>query len=72
MAEGVKQAIVGYHVDEEGDWVADLQCGHGQHVRHDPPWQVRPWILTAEGRAAFLGVQLDCLRCDELRREATI
>ena len=31
------QPIVGFHVDEYGDWVADLQCGHGQHVRHQPP-----------------------------------
>jgi len=21
--------------------VADLECGHGQHVRHKPPWQER-------------------------------
>jgi uncharacterized protein DUF3565 len=63
----MKQAIIGYHPDEEGDWVADLRCGHGQHVRHDPPWQVRPWVLTAEGRAAFLGIQLECRLCEEQR-----
>ena len=27
------QPIVGFHLDEYGDWVADLRCGHGQHVR---------------------------------------
>ena len=61
----MKRPIVGYHVDEDGDWVAELQCGHGQHVRHDPPWQVRPWVLTPEGRASFLGVELECRLCDE-------
>lgn len=61
----MKQSIIGYHLDELGDWVAELQCGHGQHVRHDPPWQLRPWVLTAGGRAAFLGTQLECVRCEE-------
>ncbi len=61
----MKQSIISYHLDELGDWVAELQCGHGQHVRHDPPWQLRPWVLTAEGRAAFLGTQLECVRCEK-------
>ena len=29
----MQQAIIGFHVDEENDWVADLACGHGQHMR---------------------------------------
>jgi hypothetical protein len=62
-AEGMPQAIVGFHQDENGHWVADLECGHGQHVRHDPPWQLRPWVLTAEGRQTRLGVELLCKRC---------
>ena len=33
----MQQAIVGFHLDEENHWVAELACGHGQHVRHDPP-----------------------------------
>lgn len=61
----MKQPIIDYHLDEGGDWVADLRCGHGQHVRHDPPWQLRPWVLTAEGRASFVGVELECLLCEE-------
>ena len=60
--------IVGFHTDEEGHWVADLECGHTQHVRHDPPWQVRPWVLTDAGRASFLGTTLDCVRCDAAPR----
>ena len=57
--------IIGFHQDDEGHWVADLECGHTQHVRHDPPWQVREWVLTAEGRARFLEYELDCRKCEE-------
>jgi hypothetical protein len=61
----MKQRIVGYHQDAESHWVAELECGHGQHVRHDPPWQERPWVVTEEGRAGRLGIGLNCVRCDE-------
>jgi hypothetical protein len=64
----MKRRIVAFHQDDEGHWVADLECGHTQHVRHDPPWQVRPWVLTAEGRTAHLGVELDCRPCAERRQ----
>ena len=60
----MKQPIAAYHLDDEGHWVADLQCGHGQHVRHDPPWQSRPWVTTPEGREAHLGTELNCVLCD--------
>jgi hypothetical protein len=60
----MKQPIVGYRRDEEGQWVAELECGHTQHVRHEPPWQVRPWVLTEAGRQGFLGTPLDCPYCD--------
>ena len=59
----VPRRIVGFHQDEERHWVADLECGHGQHVRHDPPMILRPWVLSQEGRAAFLGRELRCVRC---------
>jgi uncharacterized protein DUF3565 len=36
----MQRRIVGYHQDDERHWVAELECGHAQHVRHDPPWQV--------------------------------
>lgn len=58
------QAIVDFHQDEVGDWVADLACGHTQHVRHQPPLTHRPWVLTEEGRQQFLGFQLHCKLCD--------
>ncbi|HEY2065426.1 MAG TPA: DUF3565 domain-containing protein [Gemmatimonadaceae bacterium] len=60
----MKRPIVGYRQDDEGHWIAELSCGHRQHVRHEPPWQVRPFVLTEEGRQAFLGTVLDCPHCD--------
>ena len=60
----VDRRITGYHRDDEGDWIAELECGHQQHVRHNPPWVNRPWVATAEGRTAALGAALDCNKCD--------
>lgn len=57
--------IIGFHTDEEGDWVADLECGHGQHVRHNPPWSERPWVITQTGRDQHLGDELFCKKCQE-------
>lgn len=56
--------MTGFHTDEDGDWVAELSCGHNQHVRHKPPFQMRPWVLDAEGRSERLGMPLDCPLCD--------
>ena len=60
----MRRSITGFRTDEEGHWVALLDCGHAQHVRHDPPLVERPWVLTAEGRATRLGERLDCVRCE--------
>jgi hypothetical protein len=60
------QKITGYHLDSESHWVAELGCGHAQHVRHDPPWTLREWVTTAEGRNSRLGQELNCVRCDEI------
>jgi hypothetical protein len=57
--------IVGFHQDEKHDWVAELECGHNQHVRHDPPWINRPWVTTSEGRAGAIGQTLACRKCDQ-------
>lgn len=57
--------IRGFHRDDKGDWVADLECGHTQHVRHNPPWVMHPWVVTPEGREAHLGKELACKVCDE-------
>ncbi len=60
----MQQPITGFHQDAEGHWVAELACGHAQHVRHDPPWQVREWVLKEASRLAHLGTRLECARCD--------
>ncbi|HEX5575282.1 MAG TPA: DUF3565 domain-containing protein [Gemmatimonadales bacterium] len=62
--QSMDRRITGFHRDEEGHWVAVLECGHKQHVRHDPPWQLRPWVITLEGRASWVGRTLDCRSCD--------
>ena len=61
----MNRKIAGFHQDEASDWVADLECGHTQHVRHQPPFQMRPWVITPAGRRTRLGVELDCKKCDE-------
>ncbi|MGN6392615.1 MAG: DUF3565 domain-containing protein [Gemmatimonadales bacterium] len=56
--------ITGFRQDPEGDWIAKLECGHQQHVRHNPPWQVRAWVTTPAGRESRLGTALECRQCD--------
>lgn len=58
-----ERPIIGFKQDERGDWVALLACGHGQHVRHNPPWMNRPWVVTEEGRNKYLGEMLRCAHC---------
>lgn len=60
----MQRAITGFRRDEEGHWVAELACGHAQHVRHRPPQESRPWVTSEAGRAEKLGALLDCLFCD--------
>lgn len=59
--------VVAFHQDEHRHWVADLECGHSQHVRHDPPFTNRPWVMTEQGRARFIGHELQCRGCEEGR-----
>lgn len=62
-SEAWPSRIIGYQLDDEGAWVARLECGHTQHVRHRPPWINRPWVTTWEGRRAHLGWHLYCRAC---------
>lgn len=64
VAASVVRPITGFHQDEHADWVAELSCGHGQHVRHRPPFWSRPWVLTEEGRTEKLGAPLPCVLCE--------
>jgi hypothetical protein len=61
--EGQPRKIVGFHLDEKLDWVADLECGHQQYVRHNPPRTDSRWVTTAQGRQAHIGHELQCLAC---------
>ena len=61
----MNRQIVGFHLDKEHHWVAELECWHTQHVRHEPPWQHRPWVMTDKGRQSRLGSTLECRRCNE-------
>jgi Protein of unknown function (DUF3565) len=60
----MQRCITAFHQDPEHHWVADLECGHSQHVRHDPPWQLREWVLTEDSRRARIGTTLNCVVCD--------
>ena len=62
----MNRTITGFHLDDLHDWVAVLDCGHGQHVRHRPPFVSRPWVATESGRESMLGAELDCVRCDRM------
>ena len=59
----IYSSIVGYHLDDENDWVAELACQHFQHVRHKPPFINRPWVVTEIGRKHMLGHKLKCIKC---------
>ena len=61
----IERRIIDFWQDSEQHWVARLECGHTQHVRHTPPWQVRPWVLSVEGRASRIGTVLPCRLCME-------
>jgi hypothetical protein len=60
---GRATVIAGFHQDAAGDWVAELACGHTQHMRHRPPWQNRPWVESEAGRAAKRGAAIECFEC---------
>ena len=58
------RSIIGFHQDFEQHWVAELDCGHCQHTRHEPPFFPRPWVITQSGRSEHLGQLLNCVLCD--------
>ncbi|NNN00648.1 MAG: DUF3565 domain-containing protein [Acidimicrobiaceae bacterium] len=59
----MKRAIVAFQRDGQ-QWIAQLSCGHGQHVRHQPPLEVREWTIDRSGRRSRLGALLECPWCD--------
>jgi Protein of unknown function (DUF3565) len=61
----MKSKIVDYYLDEHSDWVAKLACGHCQHVRHQPPFINRYWVISKLGREKMLGHKLLCKKCQQ-------
>jgi len=61
----MERRIVGFHQDHEQHWVAELECGHDQHVRHNPPLITREWVRTCAGRDEALGQTLRCKKCED-------
>ncbi|MDH2080854.1 DUF3565 domain-containing protein [Pseudomonas atacamensis] len=55
--------ITGFHQDEDGHWVVELSCGHTQHLRHQPPWQTRAWVLDPAQRIEKTGQPFACGWC---------
>ena len=60
----MRRLITSFKIDEHGDWLAFLSCGHTQHFRHRPPFEERPWVIIEAGRREKLGKPIDCVRCN--------
>jgi len=58
-----KSTVTGFHLDEDGHWVAELSCGHTQHLRHQPPWQSRAWVMDPVLRQEKIGQPFACGWC---------
>jgi hypothetical protein len=63
QATGTLRKIVGFHLDENSDWVAELECGHQHRVPDTPLWTNRYWLTTPQGRLDHLGRKLNCSAC---------
>jgi hypothetical protein len=55
--------LLEFRQDEDGHWIAVLSCGHTQHLRHQPPWQSRPWVLDPAQRQQRIGKSFSCGWC---------
>ncbi|MBA1201928.1 DUF3565 domain-containing protein [Pseudomonas capeferrum] len=64
--------VQGFHRDAEGHWVVELSCGHTQHLRHQPPWQARPWVLDPRQRDERIGQPFACGWCAQGVDSATL
>ena len=53
------EKIIDFHLNEDNHWLADLSCGQTQHVKHNPPWQQREWVLSDKGRNDFIGFEIE-------------
>jgi hypothetical protein len=64
--------LLDFHQDAQGHWVASLSCGHSQHLRHQPPWQNRAWVMAATQRQARLGKPFPCGWCSQQAAAPTL
>ena len=60
----MERRIVGFECDAAGDWVAQLDCLHRQHVRNRPPLWSLPWVDDDVAREQHVGAPLACALCD--------
>lgn len=61
--QSANSKVLDLRQDEEQHWVAVLSCGHTQHLRHQPPWQNRYWLLDPQQRNAKIGQPFVCGWC---------
>jgi hypothetical protein len=61
----MQRRVMAFYQDEQQHWAARLDCGHSQHVRHDPPWTLRPWVLSEKERTSRIGSVMECKLCNE-------
>lgn len=66
----MERPIIAFGHDSEGEPIAILNCGHPQHVRHNPPFINRPWVASEEGRNGMIGQMLNCVRCENFELPA--
>jgi tellurite methyltransferase len=59
----MERTITAFHSDQADDWVAELSCGHNQHVRHHPPFHDRPWVVDPMGQESRIGTPIQCALC---------
>ncbi|WP_433886161.1 DUF3565 domain-containing protein [Pseudomonas vranovensis] len=69
---GYFSQVLGFHQDEDGHWVVELSCGHTQHLRHQPPWQSRNWVLDPAQRQQRIGQAFACGWCAQGADSATL
>ena len=56
----MKTIITGFHQDKNKERVVDLSCVHAMHFRHNPPFQIREWVTSPQGRNTYIGFELEC------------
>ncbi|MBX8502282.1 DUF3565 domain-containing protein [Pseudomonas cichorii] len=55
--------VIDFRQDEDDHWIVVLSCGHTQHLRHQPPWQSRAWVLDPQQRQQKIGQGFRCGWC---------